>query len=895
MERRTFIFSAELLAGAVLAALIFTGLGMRTAAAEDEILREAGGGGGEEGGSAQERLATLVKEKAISDQALFAKADRLYLAGLRYYEEWQYEKALKYFERAVETYPNHPKAREYLRNTRAILNVHKDKAAHALETLSKAKRVRIQELLIEIGNGMDRAKKHWKAAQTYVPETDAVAPREELFSRAIDSYEECIKQCDRILEIIRWLPYKVDLSGARKNALDLRNSAELALATKGRELETYRRAQALHKAKIARTEQQDFESKRLAKLIEQAERFYRREQYAECEQMCMHILDLDPLNGDAQGLKLKARVNKHEKKEAETYAEKKHQTRGTELSVEEAGIPYAKRIVYPEHWEQILARSDKGAIGASQEPAWMKAIRSKLDRKVSFEFVDTPLSEAINFLQTLTHVNMIIDPRATGGGADVPINLKVSDMSLGLALEWILKLAELDYALKDNAIFISKPENLRGEVVLKIYDVRDLTAVVEDFPGPDLDLTANTGGGGGGGGVNLFAAATPATGGVTVQSLAEMIQSRVKPDSWAAELGTSIEERGGQLVVMQRPEVHRLIDKLLESFRERQKLLVTVEARFLTVQQGVFEDIGVSWSGLDSVLAAPNALGPDIGGAGTVVPNAVETGFQGRPDTVDWFGRGTMTVVGAVTNQSPGSPPPVNFTPTFIGDSRIEQGPFVRRADQMGLSFQVTHLGRVQAMALIHALKTRESLSELAAPRLTVMNTQRAHMFVAEQTSYLADYEISGDAYDPIIRQFLRGVVFDVKPIVSSDRRYVTLELRPTKADLINLRNITISAIQVVNTGSGGVLLTVTLPFELPEVELQKVRTTVTIPDGGIILIGGMMHDVKFQHESGVPFLSNIPIIGKLFRWNTTETEKSNLMILVTARILLFDEEERKL
>jgi len=241
---------------------------------------------------------------------------------------------------------------------------------------------------------------------------------------------------------------------------------------------------------------------------------------------------------------------------AETYAGKKHETRGSELSVEEAGVPYSKRLAYPEHWEKILARGDKGAVGDGREPAWMKSIRAKLDRKVSFEFVDTPLSEAINFLQTLTHVNMIIDPRATRGGRDVPVNLKVSDMNLGLALEWILKLAELDYQLKDNAVFISQPQNLAGEVVLKVYDIHDFAAKPEDFPGPDLDLNAA---GQPGKGVK--------DGRPTVQSVAEMIQSRVADDTWSAELGTSIEERGGQLVIMQRPGAHRQIAALLEQLR----------------------------------------------------------------------------------------------------------------------------------------------------------------------------------------------------------------------------------------------------------------------------------------------------------------------------------------
>ena len=70
---------------------------------------------------------------------------------------------------------------------------------------------------------------------------------------------------------------------------------------------------------------------------------------------------------------------------------------------------------------------------------------------------------------------------------------------------------------------------------------------------------------------------------------------------------------------------------------------------------------------------------------------------------------------------------------------------------------------RAQVQAFIRALAVRENSSTLVSPRLTVFNTQRANMFVARQQSYVSDYEISGDSYDPVIRQFLVGVVLDVE------------------------------------------------------------------------------------------------------------------------------------
>ena len=110
--------------------------------------------------------------------------------------------------------------------------------------------------------------------------------------------------------------------------------------------------------------------------------------------------------------------------------------------------------------DRILAglRSQAKPEAAKAAPEWEHDFRKHLQRKVSFELVDTPLSETIQFLMTMMKLKMILDPRAVEERGDTPINLKVTDMSLELALDWILRLADLDYTFKDGAIFISTPE-----------------------------------------------------------------------------------------------------------------------------------------------------------------------------------------------------------------------------------------------------------------------------------------------------------------------------------------------------------------------------------------------------------------------------------------------------
>jgi hypothetical protein len=109
----------------------------------------------------------------------------------------------------------------------------------------------------------------------------------------------------------------------------------------------------------------------------------------------------------------------------------------------------------------------------SSDEKWKRETRQKLSRKVTFEFVDTPLEEAIAFLRSLVNVTIVIDPKVIAGGLPT-INLRVTDMGVDLALQWILRLADLEYDLRHRAVYVSKdlkndkPVNLKADVLSEL-------------------------------------------------------------------------------------------------------------------------------------------------------------------------------------------------------------------------------------------------------------------------------------------------------------------------------------------------------------------------------------------------------------------------------------------
>ncbi|MBM4039688.1 MAG: hypothetical protein FJ290_14360 [Planctomycetes bacterium] len=110
------------------------------------------------------------------------------------------------------------------------------------------------------------------------------------------------------------------------------------------------------------------------------------------------------------------------------------------------------------------ARPDRAKPPAGQ-PEWVAEIRRAFEKRVTFDFVETPLHDVVNFLSSLVDVTIVLDEPSA---RDAPnITLRVNDMRLEAALGWILRIVSLRYQLKDEALFIAKPERIGEDVVTR--------------------------------------------------------------------------------------------------------------------------------------------------------------------------------------------------------------------------------------------------------------------------------------------------------------------------------------------------------------------------------------------------------------------------------------------
>ncbi len=208
----------------------------------------------------------------------------------------------------------------------------------------------------------------------------------------------------------------------------------------------------------------------------------------------------------------------------------------------------------------------------------------RLRKRIDVNFVSTPFERALEHVCRRANVAMVLDRRGLRDDRRrFPVSLQARRRPAREILDLLAKEAGVAYRLDGHVVFVTSIQRARrDEVVMRIYDVRDLTAEVPDFPGPHISIDPGPGyyhkAGGG-----LVIVGGAGSDGVTATGLAEMIRERVRPGLWAAELGTSIKERGGNLVVRQTEDIHAEIDALLEKLRAGFGPFVRIETKAFLV------------------------------------------------------------------------------------------------------------------------------------------------------------------------------------------------------------------------------------------------------------------------------------------------------------------------
>jgi type II secretory pathway component GspD/PulD (secretin) len=281
--------------------------------------------------------------------------------------------------------------------------------------------------------------------------------------------------------------------------------------------------------------------------------------------------------------------------------------------------------------------------------------------------------------------------------------------------------------------------------------------------------------------------------------------------------------------------------------------------------------------------------GGGIGGGGQIAPYLVnpirDHALPSRLPVV------VGTQGGGLYNFSPNLQIPfVNTSAALIAPSNAIPG--------AGATFGLAFLSDLEVYFFLTAAQGDTRTNILQAPKVTTFNGAAATIFNNQVTNYVASLlPIVGPgsvAFFPQVTQFPSGVTLFVTPVVSADRRYVRMTLSPFFLALDGFDTIQVPA-AVGGAGLGGGAASVNGTIQLPRFNQTTVVTTVTVPDGGTVLLGGVKRLNEERREFGVPVLSKTPWIDRLFRNVGIGRVSTSLMLMVTPRIIILEEEEERL
>lgn len=687
---------------------------------------------------------------------------------------------------------------------------------------------------------------------------------------------------------------------------------------------------------------------KLAELAEQFNVLMEQQRYSEAEVIARQARQIAPDDPVVANMLWKSRfahrvmvdtMNKEAKDNGFTLAMQ---------SVDESSTPFDDRnpIVFgdPKRWDELtrrrlrmLERTNRRLSTDEQQ------IEKALSTRVSVNLKGVPLSEALKTLCDIANIPVFLDPQGIqveGIASDQPVTLELpKEIPLRSALNIILQPLRLNYVIEDDVLKITSQGARNAKVYAETYNVADLVIPIPNFvPGHSLGLpeairdahlhlgqytvggnpvpltfspeglSSTVPSGSVLAQTNAFGKLPKSSrarphryagdfrgvmGGVTeddFQPLIDLITSTISPDSWDVNGGNGAIQpfvANLSLVISQTQDVHEQIADLLDQLRRLQDLQVTIEVRFITLNDSFFERIGIDFDfNVDdnSNLSTRTPLLPDDTGPSVAI----------------------------------GLDPSGN--PTTDLDFQFRQGTFGAAVPQFGgfdaataANFGFAILSDIEVFFLLQAAQGDRRSNVLQAPKVTMFNGQIATIndtanrpFVTQIIPVVADFAA---AHMPVITVLSEGTSLSVQAVASQDRRFVRLTLVPVFSEVGEVSTFTFtgktstkSGTNVLDptgqlTGEKDNVETVTeaATVQLPTFFVTSVSTTVNVPDGGTILLGGIKRLREARNESAVPMLGKIPYISRLFKNVGIGRDTNSLMMMVTPRIIIQEEEEAKL
>jgi general secretion pathway protein D len=521
------------------------------------------------------------------------------------------------------------------------------------------------------------------------------------------------------------------------------------------------------------------------------------------------------------------------------------------------------------------------------------SLRAKLDAILlpSISFSGLELSRVVNTLSALSvefdrtgqapqGVNVVLlDPANT----NPLVSLTLRNVSLKRVLDFITDAVGYQYEVQADAVLV-RPGGGTAALDTQFFPVSRSAVLRMTGRGAPASRDAA-------GGDSLAGNHGSGAGARSTDNEGERIKNFLTLAGVTFDEGSSLAFDGSQLIVTQTPRNLGRIRNILQHYHDVRQ--VEIEAKFMEVQDGALEELGINWSVAKKATQHSGASLSDYATSNRSLAGAFTNSASGTQGSIVRPGS-------APTDTAPGSDevriPILNTPPQIPGTNNLG-------VNAAPLAAVTGILGEFNVNAVVRALSQRQGTELLSAPKLTVLSGNPAVITVAQELRYPQSYgqvqsqvgtgSASGGGSAGVAitagtpQEFTSrniGVELRVTPTVEEDGHSISLELNPKVTEFEGFVEYGGQSIAI----AGNPPTTVTVPpgFFQPIFAVREVTTRVTLWDGATLVMGGLTReDVKNTHDK-VPVIGNLPVLGRLFRSSGESAQKRNLLIFVTANLV---------
>ena len=204
-----------------------------------------------------------------------------------------------------------------------------------------------------------------------------------------------------------------------------------------------------------------------------------------------------------------------------------------------------------------------------------------------------------------------------------------------------------------------------------------------------------------------------------------------------------------------------------------------------------------------------------------------------------------------------------------------------------------------EVTVVLQALSQHGGTDLLSAPRVTTRSGVNAQIQVVKEIIYPTEFDVTQPTMNsdgnvtmsPVVTPGTfetreTGVILNVTPTVGPDGYTIDLVMAPEVAELVDW--IQYGSQITVETGIIGAKQQNTYLFNMPQpiFTSRNVTTSIVIWDGQTVVMGGLIREELTTIKDKIPILGDIPLLGWLFRSEGEYSQKKNLLIFVTARLV---------